>query len=290
MFSLRKQIRQIDDASEAQKDLATAYAAMLDAALALPDSPRELFEESRKQIKAMKAAVQPSMPRSVIQEVAAKSTAALQEYAKRIAVFVKRQHTEAREIMSLLSDMAESIGKRDKEHSVRLTNISKKLRLLTTAEDLTEIRYKLAHEVEQLDRSIADLGRDNQAALERLHSSLRKTEPPAAGRNAAARGGVSPRGRYCIGLFLLGEPSDNAQHVLEARCQDGEHIEKLSDREYLVWKSCTLVEMAETIEFFRRELERSGVMNHAGAAEPRRGEDKEAVIQRAREVALGVMS
>lgn len=288
MFSLRKQISNLDDLSEIHRSLTEAYGAAIDAvAERMPDSPKELFEDPRRNLKSLKSAAQSSLPKSDLQKLAQQVTAQITDYGQRISGYLKRQQKETKDILDLLSSVTDTVSKRDKENSVRLQSISKKLRLLTTTDDLAEIKWKLAQEVEQFEKSIADMDRTNEAALDRLRDSVKRVEPapsrPAATAAASTPFPRKPGVRFCLGLIQLSAPSSEASALISTRIDADDRVEKLSDLEYLVLKAGTLIETADLLELLRRELERHRIDAQVGAAEQTRGESKEELLARARE-------
>ena len=286
MFSLRKQISNLDDLSEILRSLTEAYGAAIEAvAERMPDSPKELFEDPRRQLKSLKGAAQSSLPKSDLQKLAQQVTAQITDYGQRISGYLKRQQKETKDILDLLSSVTDTVSKRDKENSVRLQSISKKLRLLTTTDDLAEIKWKLAQEVEQFEKSIADMDRTNEAALDRLRDSVKRVEPAPSRPAAVAASTPFPRKpgvRFCLGLIQLSAPSSEASALISTRIDADDRVEKLSDLEYLVLKAGTLIETADLLELLRRELERHRIDAQVGAAEQTRGESKEELLARAR--------
>lgn len=284
MFSLRKQISNLDDLSETHRSLLEAYGVAIEAvAERMPDAPKELFEEPRRNLKSLKGAAQSSMPKSELQKLGQQVAAQITDYGQRVTGYLKRQQKETKDILDLLSSVTDTVSKRDKENSVRLQSISKKLRLLTTTDDLAEIKWKLAQEVEQFEKSIADMERTNQAALDRLRDSVKRVEPQRIAAPAATPMPRKPGVRFCLGLIQLAAPSSEASALLTTRIDADDRLEKLNDLEYLILKAGTLIETADLLEMLRRELERHRIDAQVGAAEQTRGESKEELLARARE-------
>lgn len=281
MFSLRRQINNLDDLAVTQKALLDAYAAAIDAvAEKMPDSPRELFEDARQKLKQRRAALAGTFTLTDIQKQGVSTTADIGDYGQRITGYLRRQQAETRDILELLSTVTDTVSKRDKENSVRLQNITKKLRLLTTAEDLAEIKWKLTQEVEQFEKSIAEMDRTNEAAIERLRESARRPATPNASPLPPRKPGV----RFCLGLIQLLTPAaGDADTVIRASVDADDRVEKLSEREYVILKAGSLVETADLLELIRRELERSRIDALVGAAEQTRGETKDQLLERARQ-------
>ena len=132
MFSLRKQISHLDDISDAYKHLMESFGAVMDAVVKyLPDSPKELLDEPRRQLKTIRAGVQPSLDKKGIIDTRDRFSGAVEDYGKKLTGYVRRQERETMEILDLLSSVADQFAKRDKDHGGRMQSIARKLRLLT---------------------------------------------------------------------------------------------------------------------------------------------------------------
>lgn len=157
-----------------------------------PDTPRALREEHRRKLKQIRGLL--AIPGKPSLEGARKHLdAELQAYGKGLEKHIHQSEKDVKEIMAMMATMADSLASREKQYNVRFRGIAKQLRLLTTANDLAEIRMKLASEVEQLEKYVEDMARDTQAALERVKGDLQVREQAAQqARDQQARDQQAP--------------------------------------------------------------------------------------------------
>ena len=285
MFSLRKQISHLDDLSKTYKHLIEGFGAVMDAVVKyLPDSPKELFDEPRRKLKTIRAGVQTTLDKEGIADTRDRFNSAVEEYGKKLTGYVRRQERETMEILDLLSSVADQFAKRDKDHSGRLQSIARKLRLLTTGTDLTEIKWKLAQEVEQLEKAMDDVTRGNEAVLQRLHESLVDKRTPGPLLMDGDRPVVQRRpGRQCLAVFLVEAADPRVSKIVGSFREAQDHFECLSPTEFALTKECSLMDMINVMEAIREQLQKAGFGCQAGAAERLRGEEKEDLLRRARE-------
>ena len=287
MFSLRKQISQLDDISETYKHLIEGFGAVMDAVVKhLPDSPKELFDEPRRQLKTVRAGVQTTLDKKGIADTRDRFNGAVEDYGKKLTGYVRRQERETMEILDLLSSVADQFAKRDKDHGGRMRSIARKLRLLTTGTDLAEIKWKLAQEVEQLEKAMEDVTRGNADALQRLQESLVDKRSPAPLLMDGNRPVVQRRpGRQCLAVFVVESADRRVSTIVGSFREAQDHFECLSPTEFALTKECSLMDMINVMEAIREQLYKAGFECQTGTAERLRGEEKEDLLRRARESA-----
>lgn len=285
MFSLRKQISHLDDISETYQHLIEGLGAVMDAVVKyLPDSPKELFDEPRRQLKTVRAGVQTTLDKKGITDTRDRFNGAVEDYGKKLTGYVRRQERETMEILDLLSSVADQFAKRDKDHGGRMQSIARKLRLLTTGTDLAEIKWKLAQEVEQLEKAMEDVTRGNEAVLQRLQESLVDKRTPAPLLMDGHRPVVQRRpGRQCLAVFVVESADRRVSTIVGSFREAQDHFECLSPTEFALTKECSLMDMINVMEAIREQLQKAGFDCQAGTAERLRGEEKEDLLRRARE-------
>ena len=288
-----------DDPAEAHKLVVRHYGDAMDAAAKhFPDAPRDLFEELKRETRTVRASLEPHLHPGILDDLGARFTTVVEEFGKRVNGYLRRQDQETRDILKLVSTMTDTLGKQDNEYSLRFQGITRKLKTLTSSSDLSEIKWQLAAEVEQLEKSVADMNRDTASSILRLRESVAQFEPkkPEAGAGTSGPGMAGPsaaavnalaeplraRRRFCVGLFLLEPVTESALSFLYSRCSPGDALEKTRQGEYIIVKDCTLLDMADEVSKVRKELERMGITCKAGAAEMMKGEQKDVVVGRAR--------
>jgi hypothetical protein len=116
----------------------------------------------------------------------------LRQLGKGTNEYQQAQQREVKGIMAMVATLADSMASRETTYQVRFRGIAKKLRLLTTAENLATIRQHLADEVGELERYCEDMARDTQSALERLKSDISSRESTTEPRTLPASAQSEP--------------------------------------------------------------------------------------------------
>jgi len=285
-----------DDRVDVHKLLVRHYGDAMDAlAKHFPETPRDLFDELKKELRVIRASLEPHLHQALLDDLGRRFTYVAEEMGKRVNGYLRRQDQETRDILKLMSTMTETISRHDKDYAIRFQGITKKLKNLTASVDLAELKWQLAAEVEQLEKTVADMSRDTGTSIARLQESLAHYEAKPEGGHkgdgrsldamSAALAGPEPlkaRRRFCVGLFLIEPVTESALSFLYSRCLPGDALEKTRQGEYIIVKDCTLLDMASEAANVRRELERMGIGCKAGAAEMMKGESKDVVVGRAR--------
>ena len=237
-------------------------------------------------MKTIRAGVQTTLDKEGITDTRDRFNGAVEDYGKKLTGYVRRQERETMEILDLLSSVADQFAKRDKDHGGRMQSIARKLRLLTTGTDLAEIKWKLAQEVEQLEKAMEDVTRGNEAALQRLQESLVDKRSPAPLLMDGDRPVVQRRpGRQCLAVFMVEAADRRVSTIVSSFREAQDHFECLSPTEFALTKECSLMDMINVMEAIREQLQTAGFECQAGTAERLRGEEKEDLLRRARESA-----
>lgn len=137
-----------------------------------PASPKALRESHVREMKRLKATLLAVSTRQNTEETRRQLDEQLKSYGKALEQHIQQQERDAKEVLSMVAQITESIASQEKQYNVRFKGIAKKLRLLTTAQDLSEIRQKLSEEVGQLERYVEDMARDTKVALDRVTTDL----------------------------------------------------------------------------------------------------------------------
>lgn len=232
--TISRSIRQSEDISKLYEIAVGCYTDTVESiGEYAPDSPRGAREELRKKMKGIRASIRLAHDRASFEETHKSVDGELKGFTRLVEQHIASQERDAKEIMALMASMADSVASRDKQHNVRFKGIAKKLRLLTTSQDLAEIRAQLSAEVGQLEIYVDDMSRDTQAALERVKSDLQAreravlktpewTEQPVdpqtqfAGRTEALvliDGRLRGPNQFCLARFTIqGYPQLAARH------------------------------------------------------------------------------
>jgi GGDEF domain-containing protein len=184
--SISGSIRNMDDLSELLEFAIACYGDALDGiGQHAPDTPRTLRDEYRRKLKQIRGLLG-TPGKSALESVRKQLDAELRTYGKALEAHIHQIERDVKEIMTMMAAMADSLASREKQHNVRFRGVAKQLRLLTTADNLAEIRLKLASEVEQLEKYVDEMARDTQAALERVKGDILAREQQAASRQPSA--------------------------------------------------------------------------------------------------------
>lgn len=151
-----------------------SYAATLESLAAHgPDTPKSLKDDYGHHFRKIREELVHSAPNErLLEDTHKRADAQLRGYGKALEKHVRQHEKDAKEVMTLVASMAESIASQEKQYNVRFKGIAKKLRLLTTAHDIGEIRRRLAEEVGQLEKYAEDMTRDTRVALDRVNTDL----------------------------------------------------------------------------------------------------------------------
>lgn len=192
--SLQDQIQRLDDLEALVEEAVGCCRAVVELmAERTPRAPKDLVEEHKKQLKRIRGFLEAPATKGLLEETRRKLDAELTSYAGQLDAYLEHQERETREVMAIVAVMAESIGARDKQYNVRFRGIGKKLRVLATSADLSEIKRKLNEEIVQLEKYVDEMSRDTAKALERVKAELTtvRTRPrplPAGEATDAATG------------------------------------------------------------------------------------------------------
>lgn len=162
-----------DPAETLQESLRCYLAVLAGVAEHAPDTLKQLKEDYGHHLRKIRDDLSGSTPTArLLHDSERRVQAQLKGYGKGIDRHIQQQQKDAREVVALMASMAESIGSQEKQYHVRFKGIAKKLRLLTTTGDLSEIRQRLSEEVTQLEKYAEDMTRDTRVALERVNTNL----------------------------------------------------------------------------------------------------------------------
>lgn len=172
------------------------------------DVPRGIRDGVRKRMKSVRHQLKMTPDRTTIEATRKQVDAELRQIGKQVEEQRGAQDSEVKQIMGIVATLADSVASREQSYQVRFRGIAKKLRLLTTSENLATIRKQLADEVGQLERYCEDMSRDTAAAVERMRSDLttRERRPAGAAPGASSSGGTSSLGAPSSGGPSSGGP------------------------------------------------------------------------------------
>jgi hypothetical protein len=188
--SLGGQITNFADLEEVVEGVLCAYRAALESVA--NHTPRMANEQSgglRRNLRQIRARLDSQPSVAVLKETAKEVDRELANWSRATEASLEAQEKEAKEAMAAIAVMAEALGSTEKTYGVRFRGISKKLRVLTTSNDIAEIRKKLQAEIELLEQYVDRMTQENESALGRLRDleSARRARAEADKETAADR-------------------------------------------------------------------------------------------------------
>ncbi len=164
--------------TEATRDAALQLwrTSLLTLSESMPSSPRQITEPHRRGLRQLVEEL-PGRPAPTMLEQRRTQTAdLLKSFGTQLGGFIETQDREAKAVLGSVAQLTETLSGLDQRHGVRLQGITKKLRLLATTNDLSDIRAKLTAEVNALEKCLEEQQRDTKSALERLTEDINASE------------------------------------------------------------------------------------------------------------------
>jgi hypothetical protein len=142
----------------------------------MPSAPKQIAEPHRRGLKQIVDEL-PSQPApNHLEQRKQKTTELLKSYGAQLGTYIDTQDREAKSVLTAVGQLTEALSAFDQKHGVRLQGVAKKLKLLATLSDLSEIRAKLAAEVNQLEKCLEEQQRDTRSAVSRLSEDVNASE------------------------------------------------------------------------------------------------------------------
>lgn len=135
----------------------------------------------RKNIRQLGARLDTALSIPTVKETSKAVNRELAAWGKATESHFEKQERETKEAMAAVAVMAEALSAQEKTYGVRFRGISKKLRILTTSNDIAEIRRKMQTEIELLEQYVDAMSSDSRSALGSIRPLQRNpTQPEAA--------------------------------------------------------------------------------------------------------------
>jgi hypothetical protein len=168
-ISLAGQISTFGDLQESLDATLAAYRGALDSIVNhSPKTLREQAADLKKNLRQIRARIDGLPSLALMKETSKDVDREIANWGKATEASFEAQERETKEAMAAVAVMAEALGAHEKTYGVRFRGISKKLRLLTTSNDISEIRKKLQGEIELLEQYVNQMTQESESALERL--------------------------------------------------------------------------------------------------------------------------
>ena len=181
--SLHGEMYRLDVVEELLHEAVKGYQALIDlVSVHIPKAAKEVGLDHKKKLKQIRNLLDAKASKPLIGEVRQQLDKSIATFTGELDHQLGRQEQEAKQVMAIVAVMAESMADREKQYNVRFRGIGRKLRVLTTSNDIAEIRRKLEAEVSQLEKYVDEMARDTESAVNRVQMELRqakKAEPAA---------------------------------------------------------------------------------------------------------------
>jgi uncharacterized protein YukE len=194
--SLSGQIASFGDLEEIMDTALAGYRAALDSVVMhTPKMLRDQSTDLKKNLRQIRARLEGQPSTALLRETVKEVDRELANWGKRTEASFEAQEKETKDAMAAVAVMAEALGAHEKTYGVRFRGISKTLRVLTTSNDISEIRKKLQGEIELLEQYVNQMTQESESALGRLKDlddqrrARMATDKAAADKAAAAEVG-----------------------------------------------------------------------------------------------------
>lgn len=168
-YSLNGQIASFGNLEETLDTAMAGYRGTLDSVV--NHTPRILKEQSgdlKKNLRQIRVRLEGQPSTALLKETVKDVDRELSHWGKTTEAGFEAQERETKDAMAAVAVLAEALGGHEKTYGVRFRGISKKLRLLTTSNDISEIRKKLQGEIELLEQYCEEMTKETEAALGRM--------------------------------------------------------------------------------------------------------------------------
>ncbi len=288
------------DWTEATRDAALQLwrSTVLTMGEAMPLSPKQISEPHRRGLRQLVDEMPLRPAPNVLEQRKQQTSEILKSYGNQMGNFIESQDREAKAVLGSVAQLTETLAGFDQRHGVRLQGITKKLRLLATSNDLSDIRAKLNAEITALEKCLEEQQRDTKSALSRLNEDLNASElrrqralPGPGAKHAsdsllALDRAIQGWQRYCLVRYdfrdRLGSPPGDQAWKAQAEFIEqalpermGHQVRTISPKigVMLAAVNCQLLEYASQAESMEKALSAAtGFTCSSRVVEPLRGE------------------
>jgi diguanylate cyclase (GGDEF)-like protein len=96
----------------------------------------------------------------------------LQKWGERSAEYLKTKASEVKELLAVLSNTADSVGKRDQRYEQRLNAFTTRLRDISNLDDLSKVRVSLVQGAAELKTCVDQMAEEGRQAVAQLKSEI----------------------------------------------------------------------------------------------------------------------
>ncbi len=263
--SLHEEMQSYGSLQQMIEELVGAYRGALDSLMQhTPKTSAAGAPDWRKNIRQLRARFDTSLSIPVVKETAKAVNREIAVWGSATESHFERQEKETKEAMAAVAVMAEVLSAQEQTYGVRFRGISKKLRILTTSNDIAEIRRKLQSEIELLEQYVDAMAADSRSALgsvRQLQRAEARPDDAVAGPDVAQaiRSNVTTGDRVSVVVVSL-PAGASRQHgaMVQARLSEAFECRDLagpvSGGLYLAVTRLSLPETAARLEVVERDL------------------------------------
>lgn len=223
-LSLHGEMYRLDIVEELLRDAVRGYQTLIDLIVAhVPKAARDIGIEHKKKLKQIRNLLDSTPSKPLIGEVRLQLERTIASFTRELDLQLDQQEKETKQVIAIIAVMAESMAGREKQYNVRFRGIGKKLRVLTTSNDIAEIRRKLEAEVIQLEKYVEEMARDTDLAVSRVQMELHQArkEPAVVAKQSPEDETGNAAANITKAALLAGrretEQSIEARHRLDRR-------------------------------------------------------------------------
>lgn len=126
----------------------------------------------RQGLGKLEAKLSATVSRGTVEAVEKKVQEQLQDWGKQTASHYRKQTTEIKEMLIVMSRTAESVGERDQRAAGQMHDVTTRLEKIATLEDLSQIRASIEKSAGELKTSIDRMTAEGKAAIEELKGQV----------------------------------------------------------------------------------------------------------------------
>ena len=175
--SLPAVVQRPDVVEQLLRDAVRGYQGLIDLIGShVPKAAREIGQDHKKRLKQIRNLLESNPSKPLMGDVHQQLDKTIAGFARELDQQLGQQEKETKQVMAIIAVVAESMADREKQYNVRFRGIGKKLRVLSTSNDIAEIRRKLEAEVCQLEKYCEEMARDTDSAVSRVQMELRQAK------------------------------------------------------------------------------------------------------------------
>ncbi len=241
--SLTGQIANFGDLEEILETTLSAYRGSLDSVVNhTPKMLRDQSADLKKNLRQIRARLEGQPSTALLKETVKEVDRELSNWGKTTEASFEAQERETKDAMAAVAVMAEALGSHEKTYGVRFRGISKKLRLLTTSNDISEIRKKLQGEIELLEQYVNQMTQESDSALGRLRDLDNARRARAATVEAALSNAGKPARSSDPSVGSIADKMKLSEAIrAQIRTEDRVAIVRLSAEESIASKGHSLI-------------------------------------------------